>query len=98
MSADDSAEMERILGEIWKDVLQRADSVAGSDRFFELGGDSVSMMMMLFRVEQLLHVEIAPEQVFEDDSLSAMISRIDALRASSAGSPRHRVTGEAACT
>jgi acyl carrier protein len=71
------------LAVIWNDVLQRSGDISGSDRFFALGGDSVAMMMMLFRVEKALQVEITPEQVFEDDSFAVMVGNIGTLRASS---------------
>jgi acyl carrier protein len=74
------------LATIWNEVLQRSDSISGTDRFFGLGGDSAAMMMMLFRVEQVLHVEITPDQVFQDDSFAAMVGNIGALQASSDGS------------
>jgi acyl carrier protein len=82
MTADTPLTTEHALAKIWKDVLQRPEELAGSDRFFELGGDSVSMMMLLFRVNQTLQVEVTPEQMFEDDSFQRMITNIEVSRAS----------------
>jgi acyl carrier protein len=82
MAADTALNTELTLAKIWKDVLQRPDDLSGSDRFFELGGDSVSMMMLLFRVDQALHVEVTPEQMFENDTFQGMVANIEKLRAS----------------
>lgn len=85
---------EQTLAAIWNDVLQRSGEIGPDERFFALGGDSVAMMMMLFRVEQALHVEISPEQVFEDDSFGTMVNRISNTGAKPSGaSSRQEVPG-----
>lgn len=80
MSGEVAATTVHTLSEIWNDILQRTGEIDISARFFELGGDSVSMMMMLFRVEQDLGVEIEPECVFEDDSLRSIAIHVEAKR------------------
>lgn len=67
---------EHALATVWSEVLQSAGEISADARFFGLGGDSVPMMMMLFRVEQTLHAGISPEQVFEDDSFGAIVNRL----------------------
>lgn len=70
----------KALEQIWNDVLQRSGEISDQDGFFALGGDSVSMMMMIFRIEKTLKVEVAPEQVYENDGFAAMVARIEELR------------------
>ena len=49
---------------LWAEILGGQDISPDSD-FFELGGDSIQMMTMLFRVSQDLGVELSPGTVFE---------------------------------
>lgn len=49
---------------LWAEILGGKDVSPDSD-FFELGGDSIQMMTMLFRVSQDLGVELSPGTVFE---------------------------------
>lgn len=80
MSGDPSSVAAQTLAEIWNEVLQRPGDFSDEDRFFQLGGDSVAMMMMLFRVEKVLHVELNPEEVYENDSFGVMVERIASLQ------------------
>ncbi len=80
MSGEVAATTVQKLSEIWNDILQRTGEIDSSARFFELGGDSVSMMMMLFRLEQDFGVEIEPECVFGDDSLRGIAMHVEAKR------------------
>jgi acyl carrier protein len=80
MPDEASSTVEQTLAAIWNEVLQRFGDVSDSDRFFQLGGDSVAMMMLLFRVEKALRVELNPEQVYEDDSFRVMVDRIISLQ------------------
>lgn len=84
MSEEVAATTLQTLSEIWNDILQRTEEIDSSARFFDLGGDSVSMMMMIFRVEQGFGVEIEPECVFRDDSLRGIATHIEAKRVKAA--------------
>jgi acyl carrier protein len=80
MTADPASPTRYVLEAIWNETLQRSVPVVASDNFFELGGDSMMLMMMLFRVTQLLGVDIPPEHVFENPTLGGLSERIDLLR------------------
>jgi acyl carrier protein len=80
MPDDSSSVAGQTLTAIWNEVLQRSGDLSDGDRFFQLGGDSVAMMMMLFRVEKVLHVELNPEEVYENDSFGAMVDKIISLQ------------------
>jgi len=73
MSIDVSAEMtptEKIVAEIWERDLS-ATGIGPSSDFFELGGDSLQMLNMLFHVKGALGVELPPGALFENSSLRA---------------------------
>ena len=45
------SEEEEVIGAIWRDVLN-VDDVKASDRFYDLGGDSLSAIAVMLRMEQ----------------------------------------------
>jgi len=57
------AENERMLAEIWADLL-RLDRVGRQDSFFELGGHSLLAVQALSRLRQTLGVEVALANLF----------------------------------
>ncbi|TCO62829.1 phosphopantetheine-binding protein [Actinocrispum wychmicini] len=44
-----STDVEKLVGEIWEDVLD-LDSISSDDDFFELGGDSVQALDVVYRL------------------------------------------------
>jgi acyl carrier protein len=80
MTAQVASSTQQVLEAIWNETLQRSAPIGPADSFFELGGDSVMMMMMLFRVTHVLGVEVPPEQVFANPTLGALSDQIDVLR------------------
>jgi acyl carrier protein len=69
-------ETERIVSGIWSEVLQQ-DKINPEDNFFELGGDSLMTMMVLFRVNDDLHVELPPGAIMEAPTLREFCKMID---------------------
>ena len=57
-------ENEKYLLALWAEILA-AENVSADSDFFQLGGDSIQMMTMLFRVSQDLGVDLNPGAVFE---------------------------------
>ena len=80
MTTDSSSSTQQILAAVWSETLQRQEPIRAADDFFELGGDSVMMMVMLFKVNHVLGVELLPEDLFVSPSLCALAQRIDELR------------------
>jgi acyl carrier protein len=74
-----STEIEKVVSEIWADVLQR-DSIRPEDDFFEQGGDSLMTMMVLFQVNDTLHIELPPGVLFEAPTLRQFCHVIDSKR------------------
>jgi aryl carrier-like protein len=70
------SETETKVAPLWEEVLQR--SVASShDNFFDLGGDSVMMMMVIFRVGEVLGVELPQGVLIETPTLKQFCQLID---------------------
>lgn len=67
---------ETVVAKIWeKDLL--ASSIGPDSDFFELGGDSLRMLNMLFHVKGTLSVELPPGALFENSSLRAFCLVVD---------------------
>lgn len=74
-----SSDTERTIAAIWASDLNAA-AVASDSDFFALGGDSLNMLTMLFRVGQALGIEVEPETLYHHPTLSAFSRAIDDLR------------------
>ena len=73
---DDVAETVR---NIWAELLDRDEMGPDSD-FFDLGGDSILALNMLFRIHGELGVELPPGILFESSSLGAFIAAVAQAR------------------
>ncbi len=62
-------ESERILADIWAEVLGQP-RVGRLDNFFELGGDSINTLQVLARAHQR-GVKLTPKQLFEHPTVAA---------------------------
>jgi acyl-coenzyme A synthetase/AMP-(fatty) acid ligase/acyl carrier protein len=56
---------ETILANLWSQLL-RIDTVRHSDNFTELGGDSISAMQCIFRIQETFDVELPLDMFFDD--------------------------------
>ncbi len=79
-------QVDELVVRIWADVLQCGGPVTGEQDFFEAGGDSVAMMMLLFRVKEELGVELAPVDLMETPTLQHLCRAVTVGRAALAGS------------
>lgn len=66
---------------IWSEVLQCAEPIRPDSNFFALGGDSLGMMMLLFRVGEEYQLETFPEMLLEAPTLREFCVLLDARRA-----------------
>lgn len=64
-----ATDTERILAEIWAEVLAHP-RVGRQDNFFELGGDSINTLQVLARAHQR-GVKLTPKQLFEHPTVGA---------------------------
>jgi acyl-coenzyme A synthetase/AMP-(fatty) acid ligase/acyl carrier protein len=69
-------EIEQLLTTIWQEVLG-LDKVGRYDNFFDLGGDSISVMQVMIQVSQVLEIELPPKMLFEMPILADFAGRIE---------------------
>ena len=70
---------ERMLADIWCDVLQM-DSVSVHDNFFELGGDSILSIHIISRVNQQ-GLSLSPNDLFNFPTIAQLEARIRSVQA-----------------
>jgi acyl carrier protein len=61
--ADDMTDIERRLAVIWADLLQRP-SVGVADNFFDLGGHSLLVVLLIVRVREAFGIELPIDDVY----------------------------------
>jgi len=67
------------VGKIWMEALV-LDEINLDDNFFELGGDSLLTMMMLFRVSDVLNVDMPPDALMDAPTLGEFCQAIDGVK------------------
>lgn len=73
-----------VLARVWSDVLGVGD-LGPDDDFFELGGDSLMSVSLIFRLEKELGGHIPAVTIFEDSRLGQMAAQISAWLANGGG-------------
>lgn len=69
------------LAELWCEVLGIAEHPLSTDDFFSLGGDSMSMVMLEFRIKEQFSVELPAGVILEAPTLQELANLIDEIRA-----------------
>jgi acyl carrier protein len=67
---------ESIISGIWSEVLQQ-NKINPEDNFFELGGDSLMTMMVMFRVKDMLNIDMPPYTISQSPTLREFCEKID---------------------
>ena len=73
---------EKELARIWNEVLS-AGNIGRNDSFFDIGGDSLSIVSVMARVQQKFHVDVVLEDVYRSPYLKDYAALIDAAEKSS---------------
>ncbi|MGQ9424676.1 amino acid adenylation domain-containing protein [Gilvimarinus sp. F26214L] len=73
-----SSETERVLADIWTDLLKRPQENS-SDMFFDVGGHSLLALDMIARVKERLDVTLSPVDILLN-SLEQLAARVDGER------------------
>lgn len=73
-----SALVDPVVTGIWATVLGSLDVHLASD-FFDLGGDSMKMLTMLFQVTEQIGIEVTPAVLFENPTLDEFCRAVRAL-------------------
>ncbi len=66
---------EKQIAQIWKDLLS-LDEVGIEDSFFDLGGDSISVVQMIARVRKLFDVPISLRKVFKVPTIASLTAHV----------------------
>jgi fengycin family lipopeptide synthetase D len=71
-----STATQKALAEIWKDVL-KVSRISGTDNFFDIGGDSLLIVMVSAEVYKRFRVEVSLEDVYQEPTLENYARLID---------------------
>ena len=75
--------IEQAIATIWQNELD-VDAVAADADFFALGGDSLKMLTVLFRIGQMMGVEVTPEVLYVHPTLREFSKAVEELRTGNA--------------
>lgn len=67
---------EKLLADIWMDVLD-IDDVGIEDNFFELGGHSLLATQVIFKIKDLLQVQVPLKYIFEAGTIKELAKLIE---------------------
>jgi acyl carrier protein len=70
---------ERAVAALWCEALQMPDLPSTTDNFFALGGDSMTMTLVEFRINEELSVELPQGALLGAQSLSELSALVDSL-------------------
>lgn len=68
---------EREIAALWREILQIDATVTSTDNFFSLGGDSLAMTMVLFRVQEVFGIELPTAALLETPELGSFSNLVD---------------------
>lgn len=72
---------ERRIAALWTEFLAPPAPLKPTDNFFSLGGDSLAMTMVLFRIKEELGVDLPPAALLEAPELRAFCTQVDLMMA-----------------
>jgi acyl carrier protein len=71
---------ERVVATLWCEALRITELPRAPDNFFALGGDSMTMTMLEFRIKEELSVDLPPGAILNAPSLRELSALIDETR------------------
>ena len=69
--------IQKILSEVWSEVL--GVKVESGDDFFDLGGDSIASVQVMFRVSELVGSEIPPTAIYAYPTVEELAVQVELL-------------------
>jgi NAD(P)-dependent dehydrogenase (short-subunit alcohol dehydrogenase family)/acyl carrier protein len=72
-------ETERVIAEVWSEVLG-VEQVGAGDNFFELGGHSLQATTVVTRLRGAFHIDLPLKKFFEDPTVSGLAQAVAELR------------------
>lgn len=70
---------EEKVADLWREVLQIQTPIQAADSFFALGGDSLAMTMVLFRIQETFGIEMRTPALVGAPELGLLAALIDSL-------------------
>lgn len=70
---------EALVAEVWCDLLG-LDTVEVTDGFFEVGGQSMIAVQVVYQLERRTGITLELESVFELDTVTELAAELDRLR------------------
>ncbi|WP_428741063.1 amino acid adenylation domain-containing protein, partial [Tenacibaculum sp.] len=74
-----NTEEERLLVEIWQEVLNK-DRVGVKDHFFDLGGDSLKLIRLISLIDKSFNVKLELKDIYEVQLLEAQVKIIQEFK------------------
>ena len=71
-----ASETEKLLAEIWGEVL-KIDQIGINDNFFDLGGHSLNATLVVSRIHKRLHVDCTIRSLFDCKTIAKLAEVID---------------------
>jgi acyl carrier protein len=68
-----------VIVDLWREALQTAESPCSKDNFFALGGDSMAMVTLEFRIQEELGVPIPPGTLLTAPTLGELTAFVEKL-------------------
>jgi len=72
-------ETECAIAQLWKEVLQLEEDPTTTDDFFALGGDSMTMVLLEFRIKEEFSIELPVGAVLGAPTVTKMSALVNAL-------------------
>ena len=69
--------IQKTLIEVWGEVL--GVKVGAGDDFFDLGGDSIASVQVMFRVSELVGTEIPPTAIYAYPTIEELAEQVELL-------------------
>lgn len=68
---------EQRIADLWREIITPPAAIDPTDNFFALGGDSLAMTMVLFRIKEELGIDLPPGILVEVPELRPFCARLD---------------------
>ncbi|EDN71278.1 polyketide synthase [Beggiatoa sp. PS] len=75
-------ELEKTIANIWAKCLE-IEQVGIHDNFFDLGGDSLQAVQLVYQLKNALQIQLGPQHIIEAPSVTMLASMIEQKRKSS---------------
>ncbi len=72
-----SGEVEKQIAAIWHDLLGNMESIKSDSNFIEVGGDSISIIFMMQRINQQFNTQLTIDDIYRNLTLKQLASAIN---------------------